>query len=328
MNRQDNFIKDLEKVSLMLLFVLFVQPLKVWCQKKQYRIAYNVYEDTARDNYDIYSMNLDGSDKKNITNTPRVEWVYHAYKDRIFFISDRDTCHRCYFLYEMDANGNNVKRLSHLQLEDSWMSSRNDGTEMIALGRIGKEVRNQLFLINLVTGNFKQIMADTVSTKRDPLFLPGDNEIIVAYRPDKNLRRTVPAELWKMDLDGANKTQLSFFPKEDTTTKWFEYHAGPPQWNSRYKFISYLSKQRGQTQIQALTANGKKQWQITNGELSSGWHSWSPDGEWLIMDKSTHEGKQFDIYLMNYKTGKTTRLTNDRKAEQAPVFVEIKNPRQ
>jgi len=299
----------------------FVQPGAA--QKNSLRIVYNVFEDTAKDNYDIYSMNIDGTDKKNITNTPGVEWVYYTYKDRVFFISDRDTCHRCYFLYEMDAAGNNVKRLSDLQLEDSWMSSRNNASEMIVLGRVGK-IRAQLFLINLKTGTYKQITNDTVSTKRDPLFLPGGNEIVLAYRPDRNLRRTVPDELWKMNLDGTNKFQLTHFPKEDTTTEWFRYHAGPPQWNNKYKFISYLSRQKRENQLYAVTPDGKKQWQITSGDMSSGWHSWSPDGDWLVMDRSTHDERGYDIYLMNYKTRETKRLTDSWKTEQAPVFVEIK----
>jgi TolB protein len=295
----------------------------VAAQKNTLRIVYNVFEDTAKDNYDIYSMKIDGTDKKNISNTPGVEWVYYTYKDRVFFISDRDTCHRCYFLYEMDADGNKVKRLSDLQLEDSWMSSRNYASEMIVLGRVGK-LRAQLFLINLKTGTYKQITNDTVSTKRDPLFLPGGNEIVLAYRPDRNLRRTVPDELWKMNLDGTNKFQLTHFPKEDTTTEWFRYHAGPPQWNNRYKFISYLSRQRRENQVYAVTPDGKKQWQITSGGMSSGWHSWSPDGEWLVMDRSSHDERGYDIYLMNYKTRETKRLTDSWKTEQAPVFVEIK----
>jgi TolB protein len=287
-----------------------------------------VYEDTTKDNYDIYIMNMDGSGQKNITNTPGVEWTYHAYKDKIFFISDRDTCHRCFFLYEMDAEGNNVKKLSNLQLEDSWMSSRNNATEMIVLGRIDKQVRQQLFLINLTDGSYKQITNDTVSTKRDPLFLSGRNEIVLAYRPDKSLRKTVPDELWKMNLDGTNKIQLTYFPKDDTTTKWYEYHAGPPQRNNKFKFISYLAMQKGQTQIYTISPDMKKGWQATNaeqittGSLSSGWHNWSSDGKWLVMDKSTHEGKGFDVYLMNYKTKKTVQLTNNRKTEQSPVFVE------
>ncbi|HEX7846066.1 MAG TPA: hypothetical protein VF476_09735 [Chitinophagaceae bacterium] len=306
------------------LIVLLLFSFTANAQKEKYKIVYNVREDTTKDNYDIYSMNMDGSGQKNITNTPGVEWVYYTFKDKLFFISDRDSCHRCFSLYEMDAEGNNVKKLSDLQLEDSWMSSRNEAKEMIVLGRIGSQVRNQLFLIDLKTGKHKQLTNDTVSSKRDPLFLPGGNEIVLAYRPDRSLRRTVPDELWKMKLDGSDKVQLTHFPKGDTTTQWFEYHAGPPQWNNKEKFISYISKQKRETQVYAVTPDGKKQWQITSGELSAGWHSWSTDGEWLVMDKSTHAGKQFDIYLMNYKTKKTTRLTDGWKTEQAPCFVEVK----
>lgn len=292
-------------------------------QKTGYKIVYNVLEDKEKDNYELYSMNMDGSDRKNITNTPGVEWVYYAYKNKVYYISDIDTCHRCYFLYEMDAAGNNKRKISNLQLEDSWMGSRSNGTEMIVQGRIGK-VRGQLFLVNLITGNYQQITNDTLSTKRDPIFLPGGKEIVLAYRPDKKLRQTIPDELWRMNVDGSNKTQLTHFPLSDTSTKWFEYHAGPPQYNSKYKFISYVSRQKGQHQVYAVAPDGSKQWQITSGEMGTGWHSWSSDGKWLAMDKTSKEEKGYDIYLMNYKTKKTVQLTNDAKYEQAPVIVELK----
>ena len=292
--------------------------------QKHYKIVYNVYEDTARDNYDVYSMNMDGTGKKNLTNIPGVEWVYYAYEDRVYFISDKDTCHRCYFLYEMDAEGNNKRKISNLQLEDSWMGSRNKGTEMIVSARVGK-LRAQLFLINLKDGSYRQLINDTISTKRDPIFLPGGNEIVLAYRPDKSLRRSVPDELWKISADGSSKMQLTHFPKEDTTTQWYEYHAGPPQWNGKYNFISYISRQKGQHQVYAVSPDGKKQWQITKGEMGTGWHSWSADGEWLAMDKTPASGKGYDIYLMNYKTGETKQLTDSWKYEQAPVIVKSRS---
>ncbi len=333
MTRQDKKIfgiAELMQCILPFLF-LFVVSGNSFGQEK-YKIAFNVLEDATKDNYDIYSMNMDGSGKKNITQTPGVEWVYKAYEDKIFFISDRDTCHRCFFLYEMDADGNHVKKLSDLQLEDSWMDTRNEGTEMIVLGRIGREVRNQLFLVDLQNGHYRQVSNDTFSTKADPLFLPGGNEIVLRYRPDKKLRRTVPDELWKIELVKAengvvwlrDKIQLTYFPKEDTSTEWFRYHAGPPQWNSKYKFISYMSRQKDQHQVYAITPDGKKQWRITSGDLSSGYHAWSADGEWMVMDKSTHDEKDYDIYLMNYETGKTIRLTDSPKTEQGPVFVKEK----
>lgn len=325
----------MNKFFLSLLYVLFATQ-QYSVAQKQYKIVYNVLEDREKDNYDIYSMNMDGSDKKNITNTPGVEWVYYAYKDKVYYISDKDTCHRCYFLYEMDAEGNNKRKLSALQVEDSWMSCYDiaTGNYLLVMGRIGKMVRNQLFRVNITDGTYKQLTDDTVSNKRDPLFIPELKAIVMAYRPDKAFRKTVPDELWKFSFDekaygpnpfGKVKAQLTHFPKEDTTTQWFEYHAGPPQWNSKYKFISYLSRQKGQHQVYAVTPNGKKQWQITSGEMGSGWHSWSSDGKWLAMDKTNKEEKGYDIYLMNYKTKKTIQLTSDAKYEQAPVIVEVKN---
>lgn len=289
-------------------------------QSSNYKIVYNVLEDREKDNYEVYSMNMDGTGKKNITNTPGVEWVYYAYDNKVYYISDIDTCHRCYFLYEMDAEGNNKRKITDLQLEDSWMGSRNNGTEMIVSGRIGK-LRQQLFLVDLKNGKYNQLTSDTVSYKSDPIFSSDGNEIILRYRPDRKLRQTVFDELWLLDNKAQPIRQLTTFPKADTTTPWFEYHAGPPQWNSKHNFISYMSRQNKQTQIYAVSIDGIKQWQLTNGELSSGWHAWSPDGEWLVMDRSTNEGKNFDIYLMHYVTGKITRLSDDPKTEQAPVFV-------
>jgi TolB protein len=318
------------------IFLFAIQQYSI--AQKSYRIVYNVLENREKDNYEIYSMNMNGTDKKNITNTPGVEWVYYAYKDKVYYVSDIDTCHRCYFLYEMDAEGNNKRKISNLQLEDSWMGSRKKGKEMIVTGRVGKKIRQQLFLIDIKTGTYKQLTNDTASYKVDPVFLPGGSSIVLRFRPDKLQRQTVPAELWYMNfyklpgdtITATNfKYQITHFPKQDTTAKWFEYHAGPPQYNNKYRFISYLSKQNGQTQIYISTPDLKKGWQspltsqITSGNLNSGYHSWSSDGKWLAMDKSTPDEKSYDIYLMNYKTKKAVQLTNDAKYEQAPVIVEV-----
>ncbi len=313
------------KILLLLHGLLLIAILSM-AQTSNYKIVYNVLEDREKDNYEIYSMNMDGTDKKNITNTPGVEWVYYAYGNKVYYISDADTCHRCYFLYEMDADGNNKRKISELQLEDSWMGSRNNGTEMIVTGRIGK-LRQQLFIVNIKTGTYQQLSNDTVSYKTDPVFSPNGKQIVLRYRPDRKLRQTVFDELWLLDDQAKPIRQLTNFPKADSTTPWYEYHAGPPQWNRKHNFISFMSRQNKQTQIYAVNIDGTKQWQLTSGELSSGWHAWSDDGEWLVMDKSTHEGKNFDIYLLHYPTGKITRLTDDIKTEQAPVLVRKGNRR-
>jgi hypothetical protein len=35
-------------------------------------------------------MNMDGTGQKNITNTPGVECIYFAYKDKLYYLSDKD----------------------------------------------------------------------------------------------------------------------------------------------------------------------------------------------------------------------------------------------
>jgi len=191
-------MKKLIIVALGLLIIVVSQA-----QKNKYKIVYNVLEDREKDNYDIYSMNMDGSGKKNLTNTPGVEWVYYAYEDKVYYISVIDTCHRCYFLYEMDAEGNNKRKITGLQLEDSWMSRYDNasGNYLLVMGRIEKKVRNQLFQVNIRDGTYKQLTDDTISQKRDPLFIPVWKQVVMAYRPDKSLRKTVPDELWKFCFD-------------------------------------------------------------------------------------------------------------------------------
>ena len=99
--------------------------------QRELGLVYNVLRDFDIENYEIFSMNLDGSDKKNITDLYPVDWTYYSYKDTLYFISDREACKRCYFLYKTNFNGKNVQKVTNLELADSWMSSRKDGTELI-----------------------------------------------------------------------------------------------------------------------------------------------------------------------------------------------------
>lgn len=294
-----------------------------FAQKGKYKVVYNVYYDTSNGNYEVFIMDMEGKNQKNISNFSGLDWVYRTYKDKIYFISDRDTsCKRCYKLYEMDQEGNNVRKVSDLVLEDSWMDTRN-GKEMIVSARIGREVRVQLFLLNLVDGSYKQLTHDTTGYYVDPLFLPDSKQVVFRYRSDRR-NRYLKTELYIMNDDGTGMRQLTHYPDNDTTNSSGEYHAGPPRWNSREKFISYVSFQKGKLEVYGITPDGKKQWQITNGENASGWHDWTPDGKWMVVDISVPGKKVYDIYLMNTKTQKMTPLANTWKYEQAPSFVETK----
>lgn len=91
-------------------FVLLLVPVSLlshYSEGQPPAIAYNiaVTDTTGKSHYEVFTMNADGSGNRNITNHPDVAWTYKARGKDLYFISDRDTCYRCYFLYRTDVNG-------------------------------------------------------------------------------------------------------------------------------------------------------------------------------------------------------------------------------
>jgi TolB protein len=291
----------------------------------QCRIAYNVYMPDNTENYDIFVMDMDGSNRTNLTASKAIEWTYYAYKDRLFYISDEDTSYKCYFLYETDAFGKNKRKISDLRLEDSWMSSRKNGDEVVVCGRTGADIRFQLFIINTVSGSFRQVTNDTMSRYADPAFSPDGKQLVFACK--KNKRDTAThEELFLMDADGGEMTQLTHYPQNDPARRSHEFKAGSPQWHPSGEFISYVSHQAGQTNIFAVKPDGSKQWRLTEGKNTEGWYDWSDDGKWLAYDHADEASKgRYHIMLMNWETKEIKQLTDTTyKYQLSPVFIQTR----
>lgn len=287
------------------------------------RIAFNVYTNTPEDNYDVFVMDLDGKNRKNITNTPGVDWVYSAYGDRVLFLSDRDTCHRCYFLYEMDANGNNVRRISERQLQDSWMSARLEGHEFIV---DPKGINDTAFFRISRDGAILDTLYHGLAYANDPCFSPDGGRIVFRGAKEK-VKHGYPAELQIINTDGSDLRQLTHYPANDTTAEWWAYHAGPPQWRSDDR-ITYCSKRKGNLSIFSIKPDGTDEQQLTPDGFDEDWHAWSPDGNLLVYGGtpvvSEKERPVYDIFLMDMRTQQAKQLTTDTLSEQAPVFVRAK----
>jgi len=296
-----------------------------FAQTSSLKIAFNVLEDQKADNYDVYTVDTNGNGMTNVTKHKDVAWTYYSIPGKLLFISDRDACKRCYFLYEADIDGSNVRKISNLQLEDSWMGSRNNGSELVVSGRIGTTIRFQIFIIERETGRFRQITKDLESAFRDPTFSPDGRKIAYVFK-NKRADRVEIEEMYLMAADGSDRKKLTTYPKDDPLGKDPGYHVGPPHWNAKQKFITYQSNQAGKQSIYAVTPDGKKQWKLTDNKLDEGWHDWSPDGEWLTFDSRDETTGRYDIYLMNWKTKETKKVTgaSDKKYHQSPVFVSVK----
>jgi TolB protein len=310
---------------LLLPFYLFpFSPFPLFAQTtiSDYKIAYNVHvPDTTKDDWEIMIMNSDGSAKKNISSHPDVAWTYHAHKDKLYFVSDRDTTYRHYFLYEMNSDGKNLRKVTDLRLEDSWISSRHDGKELIVVGRIGAAIRHQFFLINTATGQFQQLTRDTAAYHGHPCFSPDGKQIVFSYKKNKRDRNSIE-ELYLMNADGTRGHQLTHYPMDNISVKEPGYKAASAKWHPSGAFITFLSLRDGRNSIYAIRPDGSATWKLLDNDEADGWHDWSPDGNWLVYDKSDIAGNQYHIMLMNWQTKETVQLTDTMyRSQLAPVFV-------
>lgn len=304
--------------------VLLAAYAGAWCgsvagEKPALKIAYNVLFDEEKDNYEIFAMNLDGSGKKNISNSPGVDWVYYAHEDKLYFISDRDTTHRMYFLYEMDAEGNNIRKICPFRLEDSWLGSRKNGTEFVVSGR-KDGLRYTLYIINARGDVLRQLTDDTTQYFNDPMFTPDGKQIVYRYK-ERRRDTTLTDELWVMNDDGTNRRQLTHYPVSDTTARWHDYHAGPPRWQPRANRISFPAKRNGRYSLFTIKPDGTDFRQLTSDGHNQLWHDWSPDGSLLVYDGWETGSRSYRIFLADADGGKPRQLTGEFRVEQAPVFV-------
>lgn len=285
-----------------------IRPAKT--KADELKIAYNV--NIGDGDYEIFVMNLDGTGAKNITNSKSVDWVYYAYKDKLYFVSDRDSTRRKYYLYEMDADGGNVRKISNFIVEDSWVSSRKNGTEfVVSSGKDGK--RHELYLIDRNGKELKRLTNDDVYDN-DPAFSPNGKQIVFRSK------RSEYDELWIMDDNGANLRRLTYYPKDEKDADKNAYHASAPFWEPNRNLISFASKRQGNYSIFTIKPDGSGLKQLTSGKLDEMWHSWSPDGKWVAYDGTDEQGN-YDIYLMRSDGAGLKRLTSDKRSEMAPVFV-------
>ena len=309
-----NFIKYLLLLSLG--FLLSCNPNDT---NSNYAIAYNVLVDDKTDNYDVFVMDMDGNNKKNVTNIPGVEWSYSSCGNKLYFISDKDTCNRCMFLYMSDYLGNNVQKVSDIRLTDSWMSFRNNGTEIIINPH--PSVDSVFYIIDL-KGNVLQRLDTGLPYSHDPAFINNGEQVAFRGAHKKSKRESgFDDEIYIINSDGTGLKKLTTYPESDSTAPWYAYKVGPPRQHPTEKFISYASFQNGKYSLFGVTLDGQKQWKLTQNDYGEVYHDWSPDGKWLVTDLSDPEERHYNIGLMNWETKELKVLTDTTyQYQQSPSF--------
>lgn len=308
------------RIKFSLISIVYYFLISCSSENQKYAIAYNVLVDEKTSNYDVFSMNLDGSQKENITKLAGVEWTYSSSGNDIYFVSDKDSTYRVYYLYRTNDYGKTKQKVYDKRLRDSWMGFNLSRSEIIV--KPHKSVDSAFHIIS-TEGQLIQRLEIDLANYADPIFVEHGDAIVFRGGTKKSKKEEgYREEIYRIDRDAKHLTQLSTYPEMDKSAPWYAYKAGPPRLHPTENFISYTSFQNGKYSLYAVTLDGKKQWKLTNTNFWEAYHDWSPDGKWLVMDLTNEKEKHYDIGLMHWESKALTILTDSSyHYQQAPNFV-------
>jgi dipeptidyl aminopeptidase/acylaminoacyl peptidase len=235
----------------------------------------------------IYSMNPDGSNQTNLTNTTNGDLAetpaWSPDGSKIAFISLRDSI---YDIFIMNADGTNQTRITNPMVErdPTWSP---DGTKIAFSG--SQDANEDIYTMNADGSNPVRLTTDPADDT-DPTWSPDGTKI--AFSTDRN---EGVHEIYTMNADGSNQTDLTNLPNGG------EFYA---DWSPDGTKIAFSG-----SDIYTINTNGTNLTRLTDDIWFDHGPAWSPDGTKIAFSSDLNNGV-YEIYTMNADGSNRTRLTD------------------
>ena len=240
-------------------------------------------------NWEIYVMDANGDNQRNLTNNRHLDWEPSWSPDGkyIAFTSkgggNLKIWHWNLEIYVMDAHAGNRRRLTDNRQHDTNPAWSPDGKHIAYASIIDR--RKEICVMDASGGNQHRLTnsGDVHIHNSNPSWSPDGKRIAFTSNRDRNL------EIYVMDTDGGNQQRL-------TNSGDVHIHNSNPSWSPDGKRIAFTSNRDGNLKIFVMNADGGQQRNCTK-DIDGDDPSWSPDSK-RIAFVSERDGNK-DIYTIN-----------------------------
>lgn len=261
----------------------------------------------AAGNYDIYSVDPDGSNESQLTTDPSTDFTPTFSPDgsKIAFASDRDGASGVYQIYVMNADGTGQTRLTNNLVIDYTPVWSPDGTKIAFTRQTG--LIAEIMVMNS-DGTGEVNLTNSAANDIQPAWSPDGTKI--AFASDRN---QLYLDVFVMDANGSNVVQL-------TTNTAIDYY---PAWSPDGTRIAYnASYDNLTTDVVVMDANGSNQNVLTpvdgRGDATP---AWSPDGSRIVFAKANVLPYfNFQLWTMDPDGSDLIRITNNADSDISPSW--------
>jgi TolB protein len=211
-----------------------------------------------RSGQDIYVMNIDGTERRRLTDTP----AYESHPDwspdgtQITFVTERDGNRE---IYTMHADGSNPQRLTNDPADDLRPDWSPDGTQILFNSE--RDGNFEIYVVGTDGSNLRRL-TDDPKWEMFPRWSPDGTQIAYTYATPRRWDQ----EIYVMDVDGSNARQLTDLPAASEN----------PIWSPDGSQIVFQSDRDGNFEIYVMDADGGNQRRLTNHPDGDYWPSWGP----------------------------------------------------
>lgn len=271
------------------------------------RIAFT--SDRDGDPFQIYSMNVDGSDQTRLTTDPSANLnpAYSPDGNRIAFASSRHS--GTLDIFAMNADGTGQTALRSNPGTDEYPAFSPDGAKLAFASDMGNYHPRDfgLFMVD-ADGTHQTRLTPYPGFDRHPDFSPDGTKIAFDGNYQDNF------DVYTMKPDGTGRVRLTNSPA-------VEYE---PAFSPDGAKIAFWSGRDGDIEIYVMNADGTGEVRLTHSLGPDLDAAFSPDGSKIVF-RSNRDGNP-EIYVMNADGSNQIRLTTDPRTDFEPTWQSIPRP--